>query len=397
MRCGLVLLFLALALVGSASSSRGKHHGSSHDSSTNDHDPYRRALALCKADAAGAKSGNSTADHTKAGPAENNLQFVGAIMAIIASTCANLGVTIQKTSHNRNSALHPSKQRPYFRRKLWWCGLATVITASICDFEALSFATQVLVATVGGCVTILSNVTFAVVLLKERLTPKDGIGSLLVIAGVVLAALANPPDHLYTVADFQPMFLQPVFLVYCGLLVGALLCMLVTVMRLERGSKHRAFLYAVSSGIFGGCSVLLGKCTSEVVRETIMDPVHNNQVRRCPALLQARAGGRVGAAPCLECEAGPRHVLCITHRLRLLSVLTTFLSDPPRRIPRPRPYGNAVYARRHVLLYRWHGRHTRDPDAPSQPRPHARGYFVRVSILSSKLDRLLIGERDHLL
>ena len=202
---------------------------------------------------------SDTAGTTKP-PMENHYQIVGAIMAVFASTLANLGVTIQKTSHNQDDKLHVSQKQPYYRRKLWWCGLVTVITASICDFEALSFATQVLVATVGGAVTILSNLTFAVILLKEKLTIKDLFGSLLVIGGVVLAALANPPDHLYTVSDFLPKFTGIVFLVYNGLLVVMLGSMFLTIKFHLGGAtskKREAYLYAVSSG----CDTVLSHAT----------------------------------------------------------------------------------------------------------------------------------------
>ena len=210
-------------------------------------------------------------------PVENKYQIIGAVMAVFASSMGNLGVSIQKISHNRDARQHPSKRKPYFKRCLWWCGLSTVIIGSLLDFEALSFATQVLVATTGGAVTILSNVTFAVLLLKEKLTVKDSIGSLLVILGVVFAALANPPDHLYSVSDFEPMFVEPEFLSYFGLQVIVVICIFLGIKHVEEGSKLQAYLYAVSAGIFGGWSVLLGKCTSEVVRETISDPVNNNQ------------------------------------------------------------------------------------------------------------------------
>ena len=33
--------------------------------------------------------------------------------------------------------------KSHFKRPLWWCGIFTMIFGSLCDFMALSFATQV--------------------------------------------------------------------------------------------------------------------------------------------------------------------------------------------------------------------------------------------------------------
>ena len=103
---------------------------------------------------------------------------------------------MQKTSHNRNDKQHPDKRKSHFKRPLWWCGIWTMIFGSLCDFMALSFATQVLVASIAGSLSILFNVGFAMYVLKEKMSAKDIIGSLSILCGVVLAALANPKEYV---------------------------------------------------------------------------------------------------------------------------------------------------------------------------------------------------------
>lgn len=94
----------------------------------------------------------------------------GAALAIVASVVSNLGVNVQKYSHASEARVTPVRdQRPYVRRPLWWLGLALVIFGSLGDFTAFGFATQSLVAALGGGATLVANVFTAYFLNKEAL------------------------------------------------------------------------------------------------------------------------------------------------------------------------------------------------------------------------------------
>lgn len=94
----------------------------------------------------------------------------GAALAVAASVVSNLGVNIQKYSHAQEARIVPaSVQRPYVQRPLWWLGLALVVLGSLGDFTAFGFATQSLVAALGGGATLVSNVFIAYFLNKEAL------------------------------------------------------------------------------------------------------------------------------------------------------------------------------------------------------------------------------------
>lgn len=94
----------------------------------------------------------------------------GAALAVVASVVSNLGVNVQKYSHAQEARVLPaSARRPYVRRPLWWLGLALVVLGSLGDFTAFGFATQSLVAALGGGATLVANVFTAYFLNKEAL------------------------------------------------------------------------------------------------------------------------------------------------------------------------------------------------------------------------------------
>lgn len=99
-----------------------------------------------------------------------NWETFGAALAVVASIVSNLGVNIQKYSHAQEAKVVPIKQqRPYVQRPLWWIGLGLVVFGSLGDFTAFGFATQSLVAALGGGSTLVANVFTAYFLNKEAL------------------------------------------------------------------------------------------------------------------------------------------------------------------------------------------------------------------------------------
>lgn len=95
-------------------------------------------------------------------------EMFGAALAVLASIVSNLGVNIQKYSHAREAVRPSTDQRPYVQRPVWWVGLSLVVFGSIGDFAAFGFATQSLVAALGGGSTLVANVAAAHFLNNEQ-------------------------------------------------------------------------------------------------------------------------------------------------------------------------------------------------------------------------------------
>ncbi|OQR99706.1 hypothetical protein ACHHYP_04877 [Achlya hypogyna] len=253
--------------------------------------------------------------------------LVGLAITILAAVVSNCGVQLQKLAHAREKPNSTS----YFAQKQWMFGLMLVVIGSIGDFEALSFATQSLVATVGGGTTVVTNVLFSTYWHGESLTFRDAYGTSCILLGVLLIAISSPEDEQYNIDQLVHRFESPVvvtyilslgvLMVYLHVLIdaekqtppsvhalchfafltmhlqGASLSVAPTKGMALRHNRFRRFLrchddatanleptlYATVrcsdrtypantlqvSGIMGSLSMLLGKCASEMVKTSL--------------------------------------------------------------------------------------------------------------------------------
>ncbi|DAZ98606.1 TPA: hypothetical protein N0F65_001025 [Lagenidium giganteum] len=142
------------------------------------------------------------------------LEVFGATLAVVSSIISNLGVNIQKFSHAQESQRPDDNQRPYVQRPVWWMGLLLVVAGSIGDFTAFGFATQSLVAALGGGSTLVANVFIAHFLNREALYPTDLGGVFFVILGVVVIACIAEPNVEYPLPELEKRFVRTEFVVY---------------------------------------------------------------------------------------------------------------------------------------------------------------------------------------
>lgn len=139
---------------------------------------------------------------------------IGAALAIGSAIVSNFGVNVQKYSHTDNERLPVKKQKAYVRRPLWWLGLFLVIAGSIGDFAAFGFATQALVASLGGGTTMVANVVIAHYFNKETLYRTDLLGVICIITGTGIIAIITDPDKNYNLQDLEERFGRPGFIAY---------------------------------------------------------------------------------------------------------------------------------------------------------------------------------------
>ena len=157
--------------------------------------------------------------------------FWGATIAIAAAIASNLGVNVQKRSHNCEGLKSLAMQRPYTRRPMWWFGMALVIFGALADFVALGFAAQTLVASIGGGSTIFANVVFAHYWLKQELYITDIIGVALVTVGVITLACASSEGGHYTIDEIYTLMQAPQFIAYIFITVVFVVALMIRVKR----------------------------------------------------------------------------------------------------------------------------------------------------------------------
>ncbi|KAG1698893.1 hypothetical protein DVH05_014277 [Phytophthora capsici] len=214
----------------------------------------------------------------------NNLWYIGVILTIVGSICTNMGVNLQKFSFMRESkGRSVVDKRGYFRQPLWVIGLLLVVGGSILDFVALGFLPQSLATPVGGS-TMVANVVFASLFLKEKFTRSDAIGTALVLLGIiVVATFAEKESACYTVQELVALYQEPLFAVYATLMCISCVILFLLTRKMEHTLKNKGrtspqykpfrklhpVSYPALSGIFGAQSVLFAKSMAELMKTTI--------------------------------------------------------------------------------------------------------------------------------
>ncbi|ETI45111.1 hypothetical protein F441_10177 [Phytophthora nicotianae CJ01A1] len=214
----------------------------------------------------------------------NGLWYVGVILTIVGSICTNMGVNLQKFSFMREAkGRSVGDKRGYFRQPLWVIGLLLVVGGSVLDFVALGFMPQSLATPVGGS-TMVANVAFASLLLKEKFTKSDAIGTALVLLGIIVVAIfAEKESACYTVDELIALYREPLFAVYATLMSVSCLLLFLLTRKMEHTLKHKGrtspeytrfrklhpVSYPALSGIFGAQSVLFAKSMAELMKTTI--------------------------------------------------------------------------------------------------------------------------------
>ncbi|KAF1772976.1 Magnesium transporter NIPA [Phytophthora cactorum] len=214
----------------------------------------------------------------------SGLWYVGVILAVVGSICTNMGVNLQKFSFMREAKGRTvGDKRGYFRQPLWVIGLLLVVGGSILDFVALGFMPQSLATPVGGS-TMVANVAFASLFLKEKFTKSDAIGTALVLLGIIVVAIfAEKESACYTVHELIALYREPLFAVYATLMCVSCLILFLLTRKMENTLKHKGrtspeymrfrklhpVSYPALSGIFGAQSVLFAKSMAELMKTTI--------------------------------------------------------------------------------------------------------------------------------
>ncbi|GMF15975.1 unnamed protein product [Phytophthora fragariaefolia] len=214
----------------------------------------------------------------------NSLWYVGVILSIVGSICTNMGVNLQKFSFMREAkGRSVVDKRGYFRQPLWVIGLLLVVGGSILDFVALGFLPQSLATPVGGS-TMIANVVFASLFLKEKFTRSDGIGTALVLLGIIIVAMfAEKQSVCYTLHELVALYCEPLFVVYATLMCVSCVVLFLLTRKMEQTLKDKGrtspeykrfrklhpVSYPALSGIFGAQSVLFAKSMAELLKTTI--------------------------------------------------------------------------------------------------------------------------------
>ncbi|POM80931.1 Hypothetical protein PHPALM_1167 [Phytophthora palmivora] len=170
----------------------------------------------------------------------SGLWYVGVILTIVGSVCTNMGVNLQKFSFMREAkGRSVGDKRGYFRQPLWVIGLVLVVGPRPPNFVACGFLPQSLATPVGGS-TMVANVVFASLFLKEKFTKSDAIGTALVLLGIIIVAtFAEKETACYTVKELVGLYQEPLFAMYAALMGISCVVLFLLVRKMERARKEK--------------------------------------------------------------------------------------------------------------------------------------------------------------
>ena len=154
--------------------------------------------------------------------------------------------------------------------RLWLAAMIVFVVANLANFASFAFAAQSLLAALGS-IQFVSNVVFARLVNKERITRQTVVGTLVIVAGCIVLVLFGSHDSpVYTVDDLLALYGNPGYIAY--LCVGATVAVAsygaFWWIRRKTGRRSLA-LYVLFSAVVGTQSVLYGKSLSLLFRAAL--------------------------------------------------------------------------------------------------------------------------------
>lgn len=157
-------------------------------------------------------------------PVKSTKYWIGLGLAISSSVFIGSSFIIKKKGLLRIS--RDSTQRAgsggygYLKEPLWWVGLITMGIGEGANFASFGLIPAVLVTTLGALSVIVSAI-LASCILNEQLNIHGKIGCLLCILGSTVVVINAPPEkNITTLDEIGENILDPVFIIYCSIVVG---------------------------------------------------------------------------------------------------------------------------------------------------------------------------------
>uniref|UniRef100_UPI00398EE03B NIPA-like protein 2 n=1 Tax=Pristiophorus japonicus TaxID=55135 RepID=UPI00398EE03B len=208
--------------------------------------------------------GNSTVTPTWSSLYPYQTNLLGTVLAITGNILISISLNIQKYTHVR--LLCQESPTPYYKSKLWWCGIVLMGVGELGNFAAYGFAPATLVAPL-GCVSVIASAAISVVFLKETLRASDILGGSLAILGTyLLVTFAINVQQEVTAVKIHKYIVSWQFLVYLAFEM-TLFCILLYLYK-RRGLKHIVILLLMSS-LLASLTVISVKAVSGMVASSI--------------------------------------------------------------------------------------------------------------------------------
>ncbi|XP_073535708.1 NIPA-like protein 2 isoform X1 [Phyllobates terribilis] len=206
---------------------------------------------------------NSTGISSAWSDSHKNLIF-GIILSIAGSFLISISLNLQKYTHVRLA--QRQDPLPYYKSKLWWCGVLLMGIGELGNFAAYGFAPATLIAPL-GCVAVIGSAAISVLFLKESLRASDVIGGTLAVTGTYLLVTFSPNvSQDVTALKVERYFVSWQFLLYLLLEVVAF-CVLLYVYK-RKGVNHIVVLLLLVA-LLASVAVISVKAVAGMIAMTL--------------------------------------------------------------------------------------------------------------------------------
>jgi hypothetical protein len=189
------------------------------------------------------------------------------LLSLLFSFLAAVGVNLQKLSMSREELSNASRQRPPYFQPLWLLGLSVIVFDGIGDFIFIGMAPQSLLVPLGA-LSLGFNCVLAPFFHNEVITRGIVLSTAIVYAGTIVTVLYAPKDkedyNLQDIRVFATTLEFVVFEVFNVCFIGGTYAL---GMVWGFGAGH----YCGLAGCFGGQTLLLAKCLSEVLLNALLN------------------------------------------------------------------------------------------------------------------------------
>jgi len=144
------------------------------------------------------------------------------------------------------------------------------VVANLANFASFAFAAQSLLAALGS-IQFVSNVAFARLVNKERITPHTVVGTLIIVAGCVTLVLFGPHDSpSYAMDELMALYGNAAYISYLCVGAAVVIGSYIAYWWIKRRRQTRVLgLYVLFSALVGTQSVLYGKSLSLLFRASL--------------------------------------------------------------------------------------------------------------------------------
>jgi len=189
-------------------------------------------------------------------------------LTLTARVITNLGLQLQKSAHTKIHLSGLSKK--YILDPLWMLGLILQVCGGFCDFFALSFAPQSVVAPIGA-VSLIINMCLTPIVQHETVSPKTMGITLMVTIGTIITIVFSPKDHHHfdSIDAVFSVYGTAYFLVYAIIIILALSMFYALCLRFRENPNVHGFAVPVISGMLTAQNVLFAKGVSTAITLTL--------------------------------------------------------------------------------------------------------------------------------